>query len=86
MLERLLVELSAVRASGQKVVFTNGCFDVLHAGHVSMLEEAAAMGDFLVVAINSDDSVRRLKGRGPPRERAGGPGAGAGGACGRWTR
>lgn len=66
MLERLLVELSAVRASGQKVVFTNGCFDVLHTGHVSMLEEAAAMGDFLVVAINSDDSVRRLKGAGRP--------------------
>jgi D-beta-D-heptose 7-phosphate kinase/D-beta-D-heptose 1-phosphate adenosyltransferase len=48
------------------VVFTNGCFDILHAGHVAYLEEAARLGDRLVVAVNADDSVRRLKGAGRP--------------------
>jgi D-beta-D-heptose 7-phosphate kinase/D-beta-D-heptose 1-phosphate adenosyltransferase len=48
------------------VVFTNGCFDILHRGHVELLEKARAMGDCLVVGINSDDSVRRLKGMGRP--------------------
>lgn len=46
----------------QKIVFTNGCFDLLHLGHVSYLEAAARLGDVLVVGVNSDDSVRRLKG------------------------
>jgi D-beta-D-heptose 7-phosphate kinase/D-beta-D-heptose 1-phosphate adenosyltransferase len=50
------------RASGKRVVFTNGCFDLLHAGHLSLLHKAARLADRLVVAINSDDSVRRLKG------------------------
>jgi D-beta-D-heptose 7-phosphate kinase/D-beta-D-heptose 1-phosphate adenosyltransferase len=50
------------REQGKRVVFTNGCFDLLHVGHVSYLEEAAAMGDVLVVGLNSDSSVRRLKG------------------------
>ena len=50
------------QAKGQRVVFTNGCFDLLHAGHIHLLEEAARLGDYLVVAINSDESVRRLKG------------------------
>ena len=50
------------RLSGKQVVFTNGCFDLLHAGHLSLLHEAAALGDVLVLAINSDASVRRLKG------------------------
>ncbi len=50
------------RAEGRRVVFTNGCFDVLHAGHVRLLETARAAGDVLVVGLNSDDSVRRLKG------------------------
>lgn len=45
-----------------KVVFTNGCFDLLHAGHVAYLQEAASLGDFLIVGLNSDESVRRLKG------------------------
>lgn len=45
-----------------KVVFTNGCFDILHAGHVAYLEEAKALGDFLVLGLNDDDSVCRLKG------------------------
>ena len=54
------------RARGRRVVFTNGCFDILHAGHVHLLEQAAERGDFLVVAINSDASVTRLKGEGRP--------------------
>ncbi len=51
---------------GKTVVFTNGCFDILHAGHVQYLEKAKALGDMLVVAINSDASVRRLKGERRP--------------------
>ena len=47
---------------GKKVVFTNGCFDILHLGHVEYLNEAKAQGDLLIVAINSDESVRKLKG------------------------
>lgn len=49
------------KQQGQKAVFTNGCFDLLHVGHVSYLELAAAEGDLLVIGLNSDDSVRRLK-------------------------
>lgn len=60
--EQLMVRVAALRRAGQKVVFTNGCFDVLHAGHVALLEAAAGEGDFLVVAINSDESVRAYKG------------------------
>ncbi|HHQ49386.1 MAG TPA: D-glycero-beta-D-manno-heptose 1-phosphate adenylyltransferase [Acidobacteria bacterium] len=55
-----------VRAEGGTVVFTNGCFDILHYGHAQLLQEARAQGDFLVVGLNSDDSVRRLKGPGRP--------------------
>ncbi len=47
---------------GKKIVFTNGCFDILHLGHVEYLNEAKAQGDLLIVAINSDESVRKLKG------------------------
>ncbi|USN99498.1 MAG: D-glycero-beta-D-manno-heptose 1-phosphate adenylyltransferase [Phycisphaeraceae bacterium] len=65
-LDQLLIELAAVRSSGNTVVFTNGCFDVLHAGHVQMLREAANLGDYLIVGLNNDDSVRRLKGDGRP--------------------
>jgi D-beta-D-heptose 7-phosphate kinase / D-beta-D-heptose 1-phosphate adenosyltransferase len=54
------------RAAGRRIVFTNGCFDVLHRGHVGYLEEAARLGDVLVVAVNSDASVRRLKGADRP--------------------
>ena len=50
------------RAAGRKFVFTNGCFDVLHVGHVRYLQQARALGDVLLVGINSDDSVRQLKG------------------------
>ncbi len=54
------------QAEGQKVVFTNGCFDLLHVGHVQYLEEARSLGDALIVAVNTDDSVRRLS-KGPGR-------------------
>jgi D-beta-D-heptose 7-phosphate kinase/D-beta-D-heptose 1-phosphate adenosyltransferase len=54
------------RAQGKRVVFTNGCFDILHRGHVTYLNRAKALGDLLVVAVNSDDSVRRLKGDSRP--------------------
>ncbi len=54
--------IGEARKAGQKVVMTNGCFDLLHAGHVAYLAEARALGDRLVVAVNDDDSVRRLKG------------------------
>src|SRR5690606_2050490 len=54
------------RARGARVVFTNGCFDLLHVGHVRYLQEARALGDHLIVGINDDESVRRLKGPGRP--------------------
>jgi rfaE bifunctional protein nucleotidyltransferase chain/domain len=59
-------EARRLQASGKKVVFTNGCFDVLHLGHLDLLTRARALGDALVVAINSDSSVRRLKGPNRP--------------------
>ena len=55
-----------VRADGATIVFTNGCFDILHAGHVRYLTAAAELGDFLIIGLNSDASVRRLKGEGRP--------------------
>ena len=55
-----------IRRAGRRVVFTNGCFDLLHPGHLRLLSIAAAEGDVLVVAINDDDSVRALKGLGRP--------------------
>lgn len=58
----LLKDLEASRAAGKKIVFTNGCFDLLHVGHVRYLEEAQRQGDLLVVGVNSDASVKRLKG------------------------
>lgn len=61
-LETLLPLLAARRAQGQRIVFTNGCFDLLHAGHVQYLREARSQGEVLIVGLNSDASVRRLKG------------------------
>ena len=55
-----------MRENGRRLVFTNGCFDVLHVGHVRYLERARALGDALLVAINGDESVRSLKGQGRP--------------------
>jgi len=58
--------LAGLRSKGRRIVFTNGCFDILHPGHVFYLEKAARMGDVLVVGLNSDASVRAIKGRERP--------------------
>ncbi len=65
-LAALVAERKAWRAEGRRVAFTNGCFDLLHPGHLALLEAARAEGDLLVVALNSDTSVRTLKGAGRP--------------------
>src|SRR3989442_14450901 len=62
----LVEERRKWRTEGRRVVLTNGCFDLLHPGHLALLEAARAHGDVLVVAINSDRSVRRIKGEGRP--------------------
>ncbi len=59
-------QIKTWQSTGDKVVFTNGCFDLLHSGHISLLNQAAQNGDRLVVGLNSDDSVRRLKGASRP--------------------
>jgi rfaE bifunctional protein nucleotidyltransferase chain/domain len=64
--DRLAAIAHSLRAQGRKLVLTNGCFDLLHAGHVRYLQAARALGDALAVAINGDDSVRALKGEGRP--------------------
>jgi D-beta-D-heptose 7-phosphate kinase/D-beta-D-heptose 1-phosphate adenosyltransferase len=64
--EQLKLAVQQAKSRGEKVVFTNGCFDILHAGHVSYLEQARAQGDRLVLAINTDASVTKLKGQGRP--------------------
>ena len=61
-LEQLDAQLAARRASGQRIVMTNGCFDLLHPGHVASLEQARNQGDCLVVGLNSDAGIRKLKG------------------------
>lgn len=72
--DALVSRVARERASGAKIVLANGCFDILHAGHVRYLQGARALGDLLVVGINSDAQVARLKGAGrpvlPERERA----------------
>lgn len=65
-LERILPEIEKLKAAGKKIVTTNGCFDILHRGHVTYLEAAKKLGDVLVVGVNSDESVRILKGGGRP--------------------
>lgn len=59
-------KLASLRAKGKKIVFTNGCFDIIHVGHVDYLSKARSMGDILAIGLNSDSSVRRLKGKGRP--------------------
>ncbi len=59
-------EISRLKKDFKKIVFTNGCFDIIHAGHVSYLNEAKSLGDVLIVGINSDESVKRLKGQDRP--------------------
>jgi len=65
-LDALSEQVTHAKTLGEKIVFTNGCFDILHAGHISYLEEARTLGDRLIVGINSDASVRELKGAGRP--------------------
>ena len=65
-LEALLALVAEAHGRNERVIMTNGCFDVLHAGHVAYLEEAKSLGDRLIVAVNDDDSVRRLKGASRP--------------------
>lgn len=65
-LEELIPIIQELRRQGKVVVFTNGCFDLLHHGHVRYLDQAKSLGDVLVVAVNSDASVRTLKGPGRP--------------------
>jgi len=65
-LEEAILRFAPGKRNAQRVVLTNGCFDLLHPGHIKLLEAARALGDALVVAINSDDSVRILKGPGRP--------------------
>jgi rfaE bifunctional protein nucleotidyltransferase chain/domain len=71
---RLIARVAIARREGARIVFANGCFDILHVGHVRYLEGARALGDMLVVGINADEQVRALKGAGRPfvaeRERA----------------
>ncbi|HEX8473912.1 MAG TPA: adenylyltransferase/cytidyltransferase family protein [Pyrinomonadaceae bacterium] len=71
---RLIARVAIARRNGARIVFANGCFDILHVGHVRYLEAARALGDLLVVGINSDEQVRALKGEGrplvPEKERA----------------
>jgi len=73
-LEEAILRFGPGKRNGRRVVFTNGCFDLLHPGHVGSLEQARALGDALIVGLNSDASVRQLKGAGrpvlPERERA----------------
>src|ERR687886_466039 len=71
---RLIARAAIARKQGARIVLANGCFDILHVGHVRYLEGARALGDLLVVGVNSDEQVRLLKGAGrplvPERERA----------------
>ena len=64
--EQLLQAVKEAKALGKKVVFTNGCFDILHAGHVASLQMAKQLGDYLIVAVNADESIRKLKGPNRP--------------------
>ena len=65
-LQEVKTEIEKLKVKGQKIVFTNGCFDILHPGHTRYLSSAKALGDYLVVAVNSDRSVRAIKGEGRP--------------------
>jgi len=65
-LEQAILRFGREKRNGRRVVFTNGCFELLHPGHIRILEQARALGDVLIVGLNSDASVRRLKGKGRP--------------------
>jgi rfaE bifunctional protein nucleotidyltransferase chain/domain len=61
-----MIEIQKIRQQGKSIVFTNGCFDIIHQGHVKYLSEASDLGDILIVGLNTDDSVKRLKGKNRP--------------------
>ena len=65
-LEQVKKEIDRLKSKGKRVVFTNGCFDILHPGHTRYLHAARTLGDYLVVAVNTDQSVRAIKGEGRP--------------------
>ncbi len=65
-IEEAILRFGREKRNGRRIVFTNGCFDLLHPGHIVSLEQARALGDVLIVGINSDASVRQLKGAGRP--------------------
>jgi glycerol-3-phosphate cytidylyltransferase len=65
-LEQLIIEVEKLKKAGKKIISTNGCFDILHRGHVTYLEAAKKLGDVLIVGINADSRVRGLKGEGRP--------------------
>ena len=64
--DKIKAVIKQEKAKKKKIVFTNGCFDILHAGHVSYLERARSFGDFLVLGLNSDESIREIKGASRP--------------------
>jgi len=65
-LPELLKQINRWRFLGNKIAFTNGCFDILHPGHIASLSQAAAEADYLIVGLNADESVKKLKGEGRP--------------------
>lgn len=62
-LKKLLLLLNKIRKENKKIVFTNGCFDIIHAGHIKLLEKCKKLGDVVIVGLNSDSSIKRIKGR-----------------------
>ncbi len=65
-IDDLVKFIQKAKSEGKKTIFTNGCFDILHRGHIEIFEKAKRMGDILIVALNSDSSVKKLKGKGRP--------------------
>lgn len=70
-LKALKIKLNRLKKSGKRIVFTNGCFDILHYGHVSLLDSAKRLGDVLIVGLNSDSSIREIKGKSRPIRKQG---------------
>ncbi len=64
--DEISIIVNKQKQKGKKIVFTNGCFDILHAGHIKYLQEAKELGDILIIGLNSDDSIKRLKGKERP--------------------
>lgn len=65
-LNELLKKIKQLKKKGKKIVFTNGCFDIIHSGHIKILRESKKFGDILIVGLNSDDSIRKIKGKDRP--------------------